>query len=206
MLIKNLSKNTRELLSTEATTSKLLAHEISPKTTRSKVDTVKPKELKCFICKREGTRKEPLHLSETPDFCNTIGGYAEILGDTKLLALLLTQGDLVAQEGRYHRLCLSRLYTAARKKASDKEEHEVDEEITCEGLAFADLVMESELERLQRNCVFRMGQLRNLYKSRLTQLLGRDPEREVQTQRFRQKLLMHFTNVGPVIRTSNQCA
>lgn len=197
LIIKRLSEKPPELCINEASTSVSQPHELPSKSTRSKVDIVKPKEIKCFICKKEGTKKEPLHLSETPDFYNTIKSYAEILCDTELLAVLYTQGDLIAQEGRYHRLCLSRLYTAARKKSSSKKEHEVDEEIACEGLAFADLLMymEGELKRFQRNCVFRMGQLRKLYKSRLTQLLGREPEGEIQTQRFRQKILTHFTDL-----------
>jgi len=137
--------------------------------TRSSEPMVNVKNI-CFICTPPGTWRYPLHMSETDDIYQKVLKIAEETGDTKTAAILLTGGDMVAQEVKCHAICLARYYTRGRKY---ERAHDGAEDSVCASLAFADLLfyVKGKIEEHRENVVLKMALLKSMYMSRLAQLL-----------------------------------
>ena len=100
---------------------------------------------------------------------------ARNLNDGKLLARL-TGGDIVAQELKYHRSCLTALYNRERANpvtvAKERKEQSGEKEIYP--LAFSELlayIVETKLST-DDPVVFKLADLVSLYKQRLSNNLG----------------------------------
>ena len=72
----------------------------------------------CFICEK-GDEDEKLHRVETFSCNDRIKSMAQELEDHKLLGKL-SQGDLIAIEGRYHKSCMTDLTNRHRSCFSAK--------------------------------------------------------------------------------------
>lgn len=164
-----------------------------PRKTRSTLPLVNAKLDICFLCKKTGNVRQPLHNCATKSVYQNVKRCAMELHDTELLAVL-AEGDLIAMEAKYHLICLSRLYNRSnRKSCASNKDYEIT---TCEGIAFADLLIFIQ-QKLQENSgyTFKMGTLSTMYHERLSFLLGvavNDIVHEHET-RFREKILAHFS-------------
>ncbi|KAK3916080.1 Potassium channel GORK [Frankliniella fusca] len=141
--------------------------------TRSSSVSINPKEEVCFLCKKASLNKQPLHCCMTYEIFNSIKNYGTKANDTAVLAFL-AEGDLVAQEAKYHSTCVLTL------------------------LAFADLLlyMHEQLEQNGKNCAFNTSTLIKLYNDRLSQLLGEEqPLSDVHNSRFRERILLHLPDL-----------
>lgn len=79
------------------------------RSTRSSSSSVDMKDDVCFLCSDPGSRSNPLHRCETKEIYEHIKRCAEAIGEWRTLGLL-SDGDLIAQEGKYHAKCLVSLY------------------------------------------------------------------------------------------------
>ena len=120
---------------------------------------------------------------------------AELLEDTELLSKLST-GDMVALEAKYHTKCLEGLYNRARKVMAKGLKSTGEEEVMSR-IAFTELVMyieETHYSDEDKAPVFKLSDLAQLYVSR-TEQLGIKVDTRVHTTRFKQHLLVQFTNM-----------
>ena len=118
-------------------------------------------------------------------------------GDTITAAILLTGGDMVAQEVKYHAICLARYHTRGRKyeRAYDGAEDGV-----CASLAFADLLfyVKGEIEEHRENVVLKMALLKSMYMSRLAQLQEKVADViDERSTALCHKILAHFPELKP---------
>lgn len=164
------------------------------RSTRSSSTTVDMKNFVCFLCTDRGTRSNPLHRCETKEIDEHIKNCAESIGEWRTLGLL-SEGDLIAQAGKYHAKCLVSLYNRARKAQCQTDVNR--QEMACESVAFADLLsyMQSKLAESE-TFVFKMSHLRQQYTERLTELLGPSWNTQVpHSTRLRLKILAHLPNL-----------
>lgn len=116
------------------------------------------------------------------------------LNDTELLAIL-SEGDLVAIEAKYHLRCLARLYNKVSR--SECKTSGDQERLLCEGIAFADVLVFIQTKLNESSHItFRMGELSKSYQERLAQLTGCTSDSlSVHTTRLREKILAHFPSL-----------
>lgn len=158
--------------------------------TRSAHDHVEMKEHVCFFCNKPAGLA-PLHKASTKGTDMNVRNAALETQDTALLAKLAA-GDMIAIEAKYHRNCLRDLYNKARSVNSDVVH---DEEAQLHGIAFAELVAFIE-ETQCEDCapVFKLADLRDLYKARLNQL-GVTVEHQIHTTRLKNRLIFVFPDM-----------
>lgn len=104
----------------------------------------------------------------------------------------------MAEEAKYHKICLSRLYTKMRSKTYYMYIDDTDKSI-CEGMAFAELVglIREKLNSETDEYVFKLPQLIRLYQERLSEFLHEpiDDLPVPHTTRFREKLLIYVSEL-----------
>ncbi|KAK3918979.1 Chromosome-associated kinesin KIF4 [Frankliniella fusca] len=161
------------------------------RTTRSSLPLNDLKQDICFLCSGTESKKNALHRAETKSIHRSVSLCAQILQDEKLLALL-SAGDLVAQEAKYHKNCLSALYNQCREVQRTGS-------TSCafsESIAFAELVgyIKGKLESESTEYVFKIPDLLTMYHKRLSELLGvsADSMAIPHSSRFRSKLLTYL--------------
>ena len=125
------------------------------------------------------------HLTQarTMKLNKRLNEYAKTLNDGKLLAKL-SAGDVVAQELKYHGVCLAGLYNRERSylHAEELRKAEQSETGTREAypIAFSELVTYiTETKAASESSdppIFRLGDLCMLYKQRLNQLVIETPD------------------------------
>ena len=89
----------------------------------------------CFFCDKDAGTEE-LHEAATFQLDANLKRAAEELQDLSLISKL-SAGDMIAQEAKYHKNCLTALYNEVRNKSDVLDNNEID--IDCE-LAFAELL------------------------------------------------------------------
>ena len=94
--------------------------------------------------------------------------WATILEDTELLGRL-SAGDMVAQDAKYHKKCLSVLHNRVRKGESEGPKYKANER-EVSGIVFAVLYMEEARLDEETAQVFKLAYLVELYQSRMQQL------------------------------------
>ena len=119
---------------------------------------------------------------------------AALLGDT-LLLVILSMGDMVALEAKYHAKCLLALYNRARKVKTDAQQG-TDRERELSGIVVAELVMYIEEAHLETSTapVFKLADLAHLYRCRMEQL-GVVSDTRMNTTHLKQRLLAHFQDL-----------
>lgn len=190
----DVNSDTEEIIDEDPYQEKNTAESARPRTrARSENASVNLKEDLCLFCKSPATWNKPLYRCATTQMENNLKKAAENAGDLELLGEL-SHGDLPAKEAKYHSLCLVRLYNQSRaaSAANNATDHNT---VMCEGIAFADLILyiQSKLSE-SSSYIFRMGELRKMYTSRLEQLFGGEVGAQ-QTTRLRLKILAHFPNL-----------
>ena len=137
---------------------------------------------------------------------NKVHTCAEILGDSRLQAKLLVNGDMMAMEAKYHPACLLELYhkTARLKKATpqtDENELSVNDssaEVDTESLALAEVIAVLEEARANEGSpsVFKLTELGQLYTEQLQR--HNAPNVKLNTTRFKDRLLLHCPDLTAV--------
>ena len=142
-----------------------VAENIPSKRTRKSLECSVSKST-CFFCDKLAS-DEPLHNVTTFSLDNRVRQIAMDLQDQKLLAKL-SAGDMVAQEAKYHKSCLTSLNNQARSKAS-KEAKGEDNKSVAHGIVLAELVSYIEESRGENDgvLVFKMKDLSEMYTTRL---------------------------------------
>ena len=140
---------------------------------RSSLDTSHVlKKYKCFFCDETVGENERLVNASTFDLDSRLRECAGILCDDLLLAKL-SRGDVIALEAKYHKRCLTTLYS--RVRAHRRKELRMDRdngtEKIIESLVFAELVSFVKLSKTDEvSPVLKMSELKNLYIERLQDL------------------------------------
>ena len=121
----------------------------------------------CFFCDKEDEEIE-LHLCQTLYLDMRVRKIAHELNDTKLLAKL-SEGDMVATEAKYHRVCLVQLYNRYRTHNLNKSRESEFQLIA--GIALSEVInfveeciLSSDQETVP---VFQLQQLKDMYQKRL---------------------------------------
>ena len=120
-----------------------------------------------FFC-NEPAGTTNLHVASTHKLDRKVQKCALQLEDRELLAKL-SAGDMIVLEVKYHRNCLTTLYSKARQ-ATEKQEKE-ENYSHLHNIAFAELVAFMEDTRDEESVsVFKLTDMVSLYKKRLQQL------------------------------------
>ena len=134
----------------------------------------------CFIlCEKENQTSE-LRQAMTMQLDKRLNECARNLNDGKLLAVL-SGGDVVAQELKYHYSCLTALYHKRRAyllTIENQDDSELSQEIEVYPLVFSELlnyIMETKTSS-DNPVEFRLADLVSLYKQRLEQLGMKTPD------------------------------
>ena len=122
----------------------------------------------CFFGKKP-TTSESLHEVSTYSLETRVRKCAHDLRDERLLAIL-SAGDMIAQDAKYHSCCLVSLYNLAASVKNDSATGKTDE--INQGIALTELVAYIEDSRLDESIapVFKHYDLTKLYSTRLQQL------------------------------------
>ena len=96
-----------------------------------------PQDIKYFLCDEPENEKSPLNLVQSFRLDQRVRRFAHILNDS-LLHAKLQGGDLIAQDVKNHRYCLTNLY----RKASNiqLEGHFTNNERKLQGIAFGRVI------------------------------------------------------------------
>ena len=175
----------------------------------------------CFLCEKMEPVSEIRHAM-TENINKRLNECAHNLNDSKLLALL-SGGDAVAQELKYHCACLVSLYNKERshlaKRSSEATDPQSDKQYQ---MVFSELVVyicETKRSSTHPNVIFQLADLVNLCNSRLTQL--GEEHTQVNRTRLKEQLLEHIPgleafkkgrdvvlafrdDVGPMISTASK--
>ncbi|KAL0198142.1 hypothetical protein M9458_006682, partial [Cirrhinus mrigala] len=144
----------------------------------------------CFLCEKMEPTSE-MRQAMTMQLNERLNECARNLNDGKLLALL-SGGDVVALELKYHWSCLTDLYHRERAhiKAEKQEKIQSSQEKEAFHLVFSELltyVIEAKKTNSDGPSVFRLAELVNLYRERLKQF-GTDLP-DVNATRLKERLL-----------------
>ena len=155
---------------------------------------------KCFLCGVSANVSESLHHVSTLDLNARVRQCTLHLQDQGLLAIL-SAGELIAQEAKYHARCLASLYNRARQtKESHANEHVGEERDSNssinEGIALAELVSYIEDARTDRETVpiFKLADLVKMYSARVEQL-GTCLSGRVNSTRLKNRILAYFPDI-----------
>ena len=147
--------------------------------TRRSISSVTDNENLCFFCEKEIDKAGRKAI--TKNIYERLKACATLLQDTKLLAKL-SAGDLVAQEVKYHLICLTSVYNRERsflRQQKQEEQHQHDRQ--AYDRAFAELVtyiIETQRSNEGGN-VFKLSDLTDLMTKRMKQLGYEEPQLHV---------------------------
>ena len=118
--------------------------------------------------------------------------YATILKDNTLLGKLRA-GDMIAKAAMHHSKCLLTLYRRSKQKSCvlDDNENYFEKQIQDQVLAELARYME-ETANEDKEYIFKLFDLANLYKTRVRELGGHTPT-SVHTTKLKQRLTLHIT-------------
>ena len=135
----------------------------------------------CFLCEKHNPTSE-LRQAMTMQLDKRLNECALNLNDGKLLAVL-SGGDVVAQELKYHYSCLTALYHKERAylltiENQDQDDSELPQEREVYPLVFSELLTYIVETKTSSNnpVVFRLADLVSFYKQRLEQLGMKTPD------------------------------
>ena len=153
-----------------------------------------------FFCDNTcSTEKGPLHLVQSFRLDQRVRRCANVSEDSYLHAKL-QNGDLIAQDAMYHKVCLSNLYRSASYK--QVEGNFSDYERKLQGIAFGEVVAfieESLMASTEQIPAFKLSDLIKLYVARLSarlSTLGVHLETRVHSTRFKKRLLLQFQDMS----------
>jgi len=146
----------------------------------------------CFLCGKPDT-PDRLHEVSTLELNEKVRECAEKLNDFSLLALL-TGGDLIAREAKYHLNCLAALYNRTRSVSTNIHDADMSANAAIHGIVFAQLVSYIEDAKVVSGLspVFKLSDMAKLYAKRLDQL---GLSENVHSTRLKHQLLAHFPDM-----------
>ena len=123
------------------------------------------KQCLCYICEEVITENHVAHDASTWTVNATLTSMAMATGNTKLLAKL-SDGDMHAQDARYHKSCMTIMYNQYKKASMHTEQKEyLDCNVSPEPRALAELVSFVEEKRATDPAhVFLLSELTKKYK------------------------------------------
>ena len=154
---------------------------------QTKLRRVSREEKECILCGQEAPVSD-LRQVMTMNLNDRLNECAKRLNDGHLLGIL-SGGDAIAQELKYHRACLTTLYNKERaftKSSQNVNENEESDEFPQ---AFSELVtyiLESSINS-DGPVIFRLADMVNLFKQRLEQLGVKEPQ--IHSTRLKERLL-----------------
>lgn len=161
----------------------------NPGESRAKVRRSSMEMQHCFLCEKKEPTSE-LRQAMTMQLNERLNECARNLNDGKLLALL-SGGDVVALELKYHCSCLTTLYNRERAHVAQKNREicESSQEKDFVPLVFSELLVYVSEKRYSTDepAVFRLAELVSLYKERLEQFGTDIPD--VNSTRLKERLL-----------------
>lgn len=168
-------------------------------TTFTRSSSTTPKDLKqyvCFLCTKTDVAEKLTNVM-TLEAADTMRKWAWELKKFELAGLL--QGDLIALEGKYHKLCHTQLFNEYMRSLTAKSkpttQNVAESEHLCSVMAF-EYIAQLIRDKLHSNgaqYVFKMPSLISAYKRNLEILLGREASsQEVHSTRLRQRILCTF--------------
>ena len=150
---------------------------------------------KCFLCEKIEPQSE-LRQAMTVQLNERLNECAHNLNDGKLLALL-SGGDVVALELKYHCSCLTSLYNRERAHiaAENKEKLQSSQDEDTFPLVFSELLtyITEKSNNSDEPVVFRLAELVSLVKERLEQF-GTSVA-DVNSTRLKEKLLAEIPGI-----------
>lgn len=155
------------------------------------------KEL-CFFCDKPSENGQELHQVLTKSIEEKIRECVATKGDSMLTAKL-AQGDMIARECKYHRLCLVKLYNSCRTTNDSCED---DIYSVIQGIALSQVISYIQDVRIKggnKYPVFRMPDLLEYYTERIKELcclhdlsVDNISVNDVHRTRLREMILSHF--------------
>jgi len=148
---------------------------------------------RCFLCEQQSDESKLRHAM-TMKLNTRLNRCAKTLNDGRLLSIL-SAGDVVAQELKYHPACLTALYNRERAYLNAHDQHatseEEEEEKNACAIAFSELVT-----YINETCnskagphTFRLADLTALYQKRIDQM---GYHLQVNSTRLKMQLLSHL--------------
>ena len=127
-------------------------------------------EDRCYFCSEPSSETEKLHSVLTKTMTNRVTAYAKKLNDSALLAKL-SVGDLVAQEAKYHKKCITKLYNSVRD-LDNSESAQYKQDDKTRSLVLAQLIdyMLDQQINVDTVKVFKLSELAHIYRERLEEL------------------------------------
>jgi len=148
----------------------------------------------CFICDGLESSNNTLHAVTTLQVDTNVRECAKVLVDSTLLAKL-SDSDLIAQEAKYHLICLVTLYKSRDRVVRQQSKVDCSELKSVHGLVFAQLV--SYIDEVRSDVsvapVFKLATLAKMYSDRICQLGAVDLY--VHSSRLKERLQEHFPNM-----------
>eukprot|EP00112_Aurelia_sp_Birch-Aquarium-sp1_P026765 Seg971.2 transcript_id=Seg971.2/GoldUCD/mRNA.D3Y31 product="hypothetical protein" protein_id=Seg971.2/GoldUCD/D3Y31 len=143
------------------------------------------KEDLCFFCEEKAST-EVLRSASTFGLDSRVRSAALLLKDDKLITKL-NSGDLIAVEAKYHKKCLTSLYSHARDKMR-RQSRQCDDLTMAHSIALAELISYLEDSRGKGETkVHKLSSLVKDYSVRLAQL-GADSGQQVHATRLKHRL------------------
>ena len=164
------------------------------KCTRRSISSVRfEKDYLCFFCEKEVEAAD--REAMTKNIYERLNECAKLLQDTKLIAKL-NAGDLIAQEVKYHLICLTSVYNRERTflRQQRQEEHGQHDRQAYDR-AFTELVtFVNETQRSSEGGnVFRLSDLTDLMAKRMEQLGLKEPI--LHSTRLKEQLLEYLPDL-----------
>lgn len=161
----------------------------SPDETRTKMRRTSMEMEQCFLCEKKEPTSE-LRQAMTMQLNERLNECARNLNDGRILALL-SGGDVVALELKYHCSCLTALYNRERAHIAQKNKETLksSQEKDFIPLVFSELLTYVIEKRYSTDepATFRLAELVSLYKERLEQFGTDIPD--VNSTRLKERLL-----------------
>ena len=152
-------------------------------------------DIKFFLCDKPVNEKYPLYLVQSFHLDQRMRRCAHILNDS-LLHVKLQGGDLIAQDAKYHRYCLTNLH---RKVSNIQVEgHFTNDERKLHGIDFGraiSFIEEALLNTTDTIPVFTLSDLIKHYNSSL-QDLGLTLQTRIHSTRFKQRLIADIADIA----------
>lgn len=143
-----------------------------------------------FFCEKSD-QEGILHEVSTFKLDHKVRKCARDIKDQALIAKLDSNTDMIAQEAKYHAVCLARLY----KNASKVRKQQDNELNSNESIALAELISYLEdCRRFTDKHSFKLTDIEKLYKQRLLQL-GEDVPGRINSYHLKNRLLLHIPDL-----------
>ena len=155
---------------------------------RTSTNTLGKESSTCFLCDEPGTDTLPLHEAMTPQITRRVRQCALKTQNQKIIAML-SAGDLVALEAKYHTHCLVKLYNTSRRNIEEDREENTDG--VAHGLALVELIgyiEEVKSSDVSRAPIFKLADPLQLYTDRIKEL-GVDVGGRVHSTHLKDRIL-----------------